>query len=72
MESMAAEQVDSRQAIEAKAQAVLEQVSEEGVSESADFLSFKLADELYGVEIKMLRKFVSGSVQHRYREHHSM
>ena len=38
-----ATEVNSRQAIEAQAQAVLEQVSEEGVSESADFLSFKLA-----------------------------
>nr|WP_081305612.1 chemotaxis protein CheW [Vibrio coralliilyticus] len=47
-----ATEVNSRQAIEAQAQAVLEQVSEEGVSESADFLSFKLASELYGVEIK--------------------
>ncbi|MCG9680109.1 chemotaxis protein CheW [Vibrio sp. Isolate23] len=43
---------DSRQVIEAQTQAILEQVSEEGVSQSADFLSFKLENELYGVEIK--------------------
>ncbi|MDN3612172.1 chemotaxis protein CheW [Vibrio ostreicida] len=38
--------------IEEQAQATLHQVSQEGVSESADFLSFKLEGELYGVDIK--------------------
>lgn len=41
----------SKQSIEAQAEMLFENVSGE-VSESADFLSFKLAHELYGVEIK--------------------
>ncbi|KGY14373.1 chemotaxis protein CheW [Vibrio tubiashii] len=41
----------SKQSIEAQAERQFENVSGE-VSESADFLSFKLAHELYGVEIK--------------------
>ncbi|WP_371833279.1 chemotaxis protein CheW [Vibrio sp.] len=34
-----------------QSQVPVESAEEEGVSESADFLSFKLASELYGVEI---------------------
>lgn len=41
----------AKQNIEAQAEVLLDNVSGE-VSESADFLSFKLAHELYGVEIK--------------------
>ncbi len=41
----------AKQNIEAQAEVLLGNVSGE-VSESADFLSFKLAHELYGVEIK--------------------
>lgn len=41
----------SKQNIEAQAEALLDSMNDE-VSESADFLSFKLAHELYGVEIK--------------------
>ncbi|MDC5805539.1 chemotaxis protein CheW [Vibrio europaeus] len=41
----------AKQNIEAQAETLLDNVSGE-VSESADFLSFKLAHELYGVEIK--------------------
>lgn len=41
----------SRENIEAQAEALLENMSDEA-SESADFLSFQLAGELYGVEIK--------------------
>lgn len=37
--------------IEAQSSALLDEMND-GVSESADFLSFKLAQELYGVEIK--------------------
>lgn len=41
----------SKKNIEVQAQSLLQNVNEE-VSESADFLSFELASELYGVEIK--------------------
>ncbi len=48
---LATRDMASKTAFPMQSQVPVESAEEEGVSESADFLSFKLASELYGVEI---------------------
>ena len=48
---LATRDMASKTALPMQEQVPVECAEEEGVSESADFLSFKLASELYGVEI---------------------